>query len=160
MDTQKNVRKQLLDLLKGGNAHMSFDEALAHFPREAINSSPPGSDYTPWRLLEHIRIAQWDIVEFVRNPQHISPPWPAGYWPAKGESADAHKWEESIKGYRADLKAMQEIVANPETDLLGELAHAPGYTILREVLVLADHNAYHMGEFAMMREVMNTWNRG
>lgn len=160
MDTQKNVRKQLLDLLKGGNAHMSFEEAVARFPMEAINSSPPESDYTPWRLLEHIRIAQWDIVEFVRNPQHVSPPWPAGYWPAKGESADPQKWEESLKNFRSDLKAMQEIVENPETDLLGELAHAPGYTILREVLVLADHNAYHMGEFAMMREVMNTWNRG
>lgn len=159
MDTQKIVRKQLLDLLKGGNAHMSFDEAVARFPMESINDSPPESDYTPWRLLEHIRIAQWDIVEFVRNPQHVSPPWPAGYWPAKGEIADPQKWEESLKSFRADLRAMQEIVENPETDLLGELAHAPGYTILREVLVLADHNAYHMGEFAMMREVMNTWNR-
>jgi hypothetical protein len=160
MDTQKIVRKQLLDLLRGGNAHMGFDEALDRFPMEAINAYPPGSDYTPWRLLEHIRIAQWDIIEFVRNPQHVSPPWPAGYWPAQGTSADPQKWDQSLQSFWTDLHDMQAIVENPETDLLGELPHAPGYTILREVLVLADHNAYHMGEFAMMRQVMNTWARG
>jgi DinB superfamily len=157
MDAQEYIRKQLLDLLKGGNAHMDFDEAVARFPMEAVNSSPPGSDYTPWRLLEHMRIAQWDILEFVHNPQHVSPPWPAGYWPAEGESADPQKWDQTLQSFHADQRAMQDLVENPQTDLLGELPHAPGYTILREVLVLSDHNAYHMGEFAMMREMMNTW---
>jgi hypothetical protein len=132
---------------------------VARFPMEAINSSPPGSDYTPWRLLEHMRIAQWDILEFVRNPQYVSPPWPAGYWPAMEEMADPQKWEQTLQSLRADRRDMQALVENPETDLLADLPHAPGYSILREVLVLADHNAYHMGEFAMMREVMNTWNR-
>jgi hypothetical protein len=159
MDTQKIVRKQLLELLGGGHAHMSFDEAVDRFPMQVINTTPPGSGYTPWRLLEHMRIAQWDILEFVRNPQHVSPPWPVGYWPAEGESADPQKWEQTLQGFRADRQAMQELVANPETDLLGDLPHAPGYTILREVLVMADHNAYHMGEFAMMRETMHTWSR-
>jgi hypothetical protein len=160
MDTQKIVRQQLLDLLRGGNAHMSFDQAFDHFPMEAINVSPPGSDYTPWRLLEHIRIAQRDILEFVRNPNHKSPPWPAGYWPEKGLSAGPQIWEHSLQSFWADLHAMQAIVEVPQTDLLSEMPHAPGYTLLREVLVLADHNAYHMGEFAMMREVMRTWIRG
>ncbi len=157
METQKIVRKQLLELLAGGHAHMRFDEAVDRFPMQAINAYPPGSSYTPWRLLEHMRIAQWDILEFVRNPHHVSPPWPVGYWPAEGESADPQKWEQTLQGFRADRDAMQALVENPETDLLGELPHAPGYTILREVLVLADHNAYHMGEFAMMRETMHTW---
>lgn len=160
MDSQEIVRKQLLDLLRGGNAHMGFDEAFDNFPMEAINASPPGSDYTPWRLLEHIRIAQWDILEFVRNPNYKSLPWPAGYWPAKGENADRQKWEKSLKSFWADLHDMQAIIEDPQTDLFNDLPHAPGYSILREVLVLADHNAYHMGEFAMMREAMNTWVRG
>jgi hypothetical protein len=160
MDTQEIVRKHLLDLLRGGNAHMGFDESFDNFPTEAINASPAGSDYTPWRLLEHIRIAQWDILEFVRDPSHKSPPWPDGYWPAKGVIADRQKWEESLKGFWADLHDMQALIEDPQTDLLGEIPHAPGYTILREALVLADHNAYHMGEFAMMRQVMDTWIRG
>lgn len=160
MDKQEIVRKQLLDLLRGGNAHMGFAEAFDHFPMEAINASLAGSDYTPWRLLEHIRIAQWDILEFVRDPNHKSPPWPAGYWPAKGLSADRQKWEESLKSFWSDLQDMQALIEDPQTDLFSDLPHAPGYTILREVLVLADHNAYHMGEFAMMRQVMDTWVRG
>ena len=160
MDTQNIVRKQLLDLLGGGNAHMGFDEALDRFPMEAINASPPGSDYTPWRLLEHMRIAQWDIVEFVRNPQHVSPPWPDGYWPAQGTKADSQKWEQSLQSFWADLHDMQAIVENPETDLLSEMPHAPGYTILREVLVLADHNAYHLGELVVVRRLLNAWPRG
>jgi hypothetical protein len=160
MDTQKIVRKQLLELLGGGHAHMDVDQAVARFPMEAINSSPPGSDYTPWRLLEHIRIAQWDILEFVRNPQYVSPPWPVGYWPAMEEIADEQKWEQTLQRLRKDRRDMLALVENAETDLLADLPHAPGYTILREVLVLADHNAYHLGEFAMMREVMKTWARG
>jgi hypothetical protein len=149
MDTQEIVRKQLLDLLRGGNAHMGFAEAFDHFPMEAINASPAGSDYTPWRLLE-----------FVRDPNHKSPPWPAGYWPAKGLSADRQKWEGSLKSFWSDLQDMQAIIEDPQTDLFSDLPHAPGYTILREVLVLADHNAYHMGEFAMLRQVMDTWVKG
>jgi hypothetical protein len=160
MDTQKIVRKQLLELLGGGHAHMDVDQAVARFPMEAINSSPPGSDYTPWRLLEHIRIAQWDILEFVRNPQYVSPPWPVGYWPAMEEIADEQKWEQTLQRLHKDRRDMLALVENAETDLLADLPHAPGYTILREVLVLADHNAYHLGEFAMMREVMKTWARG
>jgi hypothetical protein len=159
MDAQKIVRKQLLELLGGGHAHMDFEEAVDRFPMEAINTAPPGSNYTPWRLLEHMRIAQWDILEFTRNPQHVSPPWPAGYWPAEGERADRQKWEHTLQSFRADRAAMQALVEDPQADLLADLPHAPGYSILREALVLADHNAYHMGEFAMMREVMNTWNR-
>jgi hypothetical protein len=157
MEPGKVVRDQLLQLLGGGNAHMVFNQAVEKFPLEKINARPPGSDYTPWRLLEHMRIAQWDIVEFVRNPNHISPPWPEGYWPPEGQAGDESRWNETIQKFHQDLQAMQAIVENPETDLFGDLSHAAGYTILREVLVLADHNAYHMGEFALMRQVIGAW---
>jgi hypothetical protein len=157
MEPENVVRDQLLQLLRGGNAHMVFDQAVERFPVEKINSHPPGSDYTPWRLLEHMRIAQWDIVEFVRNPNHISPPWPEGYWPPEGEAADESRWDETIEKFREDLQAMQDIVGNPATNLFDSLPHATGYTVLREVLVLADHNAYHMGEFALMRQILGTW---
>jgi hypothetical protein len=157
MEAEETIRNQLLDLLGGGNAHMDFIEALAQFPVEYINTQPPNSDYTPWRLLEHMRITQWDILEFVRNPDHVSPNWPEGYWPPAGKTADAQMWEESLNKFRKDHQALQAIVEDPNTDLLASLPHAPGYTILREVLVLSDHNAYHIGEFALMRQVMGTW---
>ncbi len=157
MDTEKTIREQLLDLLGGGKAHMNFDEGVDRFPIKAANSNPPNSDYTPWRLLEHMRIAQWDILEFIRNPKHVSPPWPEGYWPREGKKADAKEWKKSVSGFRKDLTAMKRIVKDPKTKLLAPMAHAKDYTILREVLTLADHNAYHLGEFAMMREIMGTW---
>lgn len=157
MDTQDALRKQLLDLLGGGNSHMPFSEALDHFPMEFVNTRLPNSDYTAWRLLEHIRIAQWDIVEFVRNPRHISPPWPEGHWPPAGKTADRDDWAQTLASFRQDLRDFQGIVADPATDLLVDLPHAPGYSILREVLVLADHNAYHLGELALLRQVIGAW---
>lgn len=157
MSADKVVRQQLLSLLSGGNAHMGFDAAVARFPVEHINRKPPRVSYTPWHLLEHIRIAQWDILEFIRNPDHISPDWPEGYWPSPDEQADEAQWEKTIDEFRADMKALQDLVADPNTDLFGPIPHAEGYTILREILVVADHNAYHIGEFAILRQVMGTW---
>jgi hypothetical protein len=151
------VRNQLLSLLKRGNAHMSFDEAVADFPLEQINRKPPNVPYTPWHLLEHIRIAQWDILEFIRNPEHESPEWPVGYWPARDARADAGQWQQTIEQFRADLKALQEIVADPETDLYATMPQGEKYTILREILTVADHTAYHVGEFGILRRVMGTW---
>jgi len=151
------VREQLLALLRGGNAHMTFEEAIAEFPLARINDYPPNVPYTPWHLLEHLRIAQWDILEFVRNPAHISPPWPEGHWPAPTARADSQAWVATIAAFQADMQALQELVADPSTDLYAPLPHAAGYTILREILLVADHNAYHIGEFAILRQVMQTW---
>jgi hypothetical protein len=151
------VRRELLALLSGGNSHMSFDQVVGDLPVEEVNRRAAGVPYTPWQLMEHMRIAQWDILEFVRNPDHTSPPWPEGYWPPRNEEVDAIRWVETVNAFRADLRAMQELVADPEADLMAPLPHAPKYTLLREVLVLADHNAYHLGEFALMREVMDSW---
>jgi hypothetical protein len=157
MNTDKVVRNQLLSLLRGGNAHMGFDEAVADFPLEQINQNPPDVPYTPWHLLEHIRITQWDILEFIRNPDHVSPEWPAGYWPPRDREADAGQWTETIRQFQADLKALQEIVADPATDLYAVMPQGEKYNVLREILTVADHTAYHIGEFAILRQVMGTW---
>lgn len=151
------TRTQLLTLLQGGNAHMPFDDAVADFPLERINEMPPGVSYTLWHLLEHLRIAQWDILEFTRNPAHVSPDFPEGYWPPTAAIADPLQWQQTITQFHTDLHAMVEIVADPATDLYADLPHAPGYTVLREALVLADHNAYHIGELAILRGVMGAW---
>ncbi len=157
MDPDKVARQQLLNLLRGGNAHMSFGQAIADFPEDQINRNPPNVPYTPWQLLEHIRIAQWDILEFIRNPEHVSPSWPTGYWPARDAKAGKSEWQETIKSFEGDLQALQEIVKDPETDLYAPIPHASDYTIFREILVVSDHSAYHIGEFAILRQVMGTW---
>ncbi len=160
MNDDSIVREQLLALLRGGNAHMTFESAVSDFPEEHLNTPPPSVPYTPWHLLEHLRIAQWDILEFIRDPNHKSPNWPEGYWPERDEKADPSKWDETVQAFRRDLQALQEIVEDPQTELYAPIPHAPDYTIFREILVVADHNAYHIGEFAILRQVMSTWPPG
>jgi hypothetical protein len=157
MSADDVIREQLLALLRGGNSHMSFDQAVADFPKEAINRKPPNVPYTPWQLLEHMRIAQWDVLEFIRNPDHESPAWPDEYWPARGLQADGGRWEGIIADFNADLRALQGLIQDPDTDLTAPIPHAKDYTVFREILVVADHNAYHIGEFAILRQVMGTW---
>jgi hypothetical protein len=157
MDSDQVVREQLLALLKGGNAHMGFDGVIADFPPAHMNTKPPRVPYTFWHLLEHIRIAQWDILEFIHNPDHVSPPFPVGLWPAPEAQADESQWTNTIARFRADLQALKDILADPDTDLYAQIPHAPGYTIFREILVVADHNAYHIGEFAILRQVVGVW---
>ncbi len=154
------LRKQLLALLRGGNAHMPLEDAVADFPMEAANRQPPNVSYTPWHLLEHLRLTQWDILDFIRNPNYVYRKWPEDYWPAPGEQADAVKWRDTISRFQADQDALASIVQDPAVDLTADLAHAPGYNILREILVVSDHNAYHIGEFAILRQVMGTWPAG
>jgi DinB superfamily len=157
MESEAELRKQLLALLRGGNAHMSFDDAVADFPIEAINTNPPNVSYTPWHLLEHLRLTQLDILEFIRNPSYVSPKWPEGYWPAKQKQANQTEWVESIRKFKADLADLDDLVKNQATNLTSDLPHAPGYNILREILLVSDHNAYHIGEFCILRQVMGTW---
>lgn len=151
------LREQLIQVLTGRNAHFTFNDAVKDFPVDKINERPPNIPYTPWHLVEHLRIAQWDILEFTLNPEHVSPRWPEGYWPDRGAIADVGTWQASLAAFRSDLKAVEEIVMDPDIDLSSEIPHAPGYTYLREVLLVADHNAYHIGEFCILRQVMGTW---
>ena len=151
------LRKHLLYLLRGGGAHVDFDAAIAGLPASLRGASMPGVPFTPWRLLEHMRIAQWDILEFSRNPKHISPAFPDGYWPKDDAPPDARAWNHCVAGLRKDLKAMQELVADPKSDLFARIPWGTGQTILREALLVADHNAYHVGQMVMLRRLLNAW---
>ena len=157
MDNDSILRQQLVALLRGQQAHMPYDAAVADFPLEAINREPAQVPYTPWHLLEHLRLAQWDILDFIRNPNYSALHWPEDYWPERSQQADEARWNATIAGFKADQQALQDLVMNPSTDLTGDIPHAPGYNILREILVVSDHNAYHIGEFAILRQVMGTW---
>ena len=160
MNTDQVVRQQLVALLRGRQAHMPFEEAVADFPEAAINTKPPQVPYTPWHLLEHIRITQWDILEFIRNPRHVSPEWPSGYWPSQDATADRTAWRKTIEAILADRSALEDIVNDPATDLYASLPYGETYTIVREIVVVSDHTAYHTGEFAILRQVMGTWPAG
>src|SRR5262245_61799224 len=146
MDKDKSLREHVLYLLRSGGAHLDFESAIAGLPTELRGSKPAGLPHTPWRLVEHMRIAQWDILEFSRNPSHVSPKWPAGYWPEGDAPRDAAAWGQSVERFRADLKAMQDLVAEPAADLFTPFPHGKGQTLLREALLVADHNAYHLGQ--------------
>jgi len=157
MESDTLLREQLRRLLESDNAHMTLDEAVAHFPREHINTKPPHVPYTPWHLLEHLRITQWDILEFIRDPQYVSPKWPEGYWPTEDTQADETIWEQTLSSFRSDLHALQQMATDPTINLYAPIPHGNGQTILGEILLVADHNAYHTGEFAILRQVMETW---
>lgn len=160
MKADELVRKELLALLAGGNAHMGFEEVVEDFPLDQINGKVLNSPYSFWHLVEHIRIAQWDILEFVRNPDHVSPHYPEGYRPSPDQKTDKKGWKNSTKGVMADLESLKELVRDKKTDLFAPIPHAPAYTIFREVVLAADHNAYHIGELAIMRQVMDNWPAG
>ena len=151
------VRDQILFLLNGGGAHMNLDRAVADFPGAHINTRPPNVPYSFWHLLEHIRITQWDILDFIRNADYENLNWPEDYWPRPDAEADQEQWQATIAAIRSDQLALQAILEDPATDLYADLPHAEGYNILREALLVADHNAYHIGEFAILRQVLGAW---
>lgn len=157
MGEDRMLRAQFLNLLDGGNAHMSFEEALKDFPANDYNHRPPQVKYTFWHLLEHIRQVQHDILQFIRDPNYVSRPWPEGYWPGENELASQADWEETLQAIRASLLEIRRLVEDPASDLTAPLLHAPEYTLLREVLLVADHLAYHLGEFAILRQVVGNW---
>jgi hypothetical protein len=151
------LRSHVLELLRGGHAHLDLETALKGLPAKLRGKKPKGAEHTLWQLLEHIRIAQWDILEFSRNPKHVSPPWPKGYWPATEAPPSATAWNNSLRRVREDLKAMEKLVASQKKDLLAKIPHGDGQTILREALLLADHNAYHVGQIVLLRRLLYAW---
>jgi hypothetical protein len=153
----ERARHELVSLLSGRNAHMTLADAVAGFPIEHINSRPPNVPYTFWHLVEHVRIAQADILDFVINPAYELPDWPTDYWPAADATTDQEGWLNSLAAFTKDMSRLVAIVEDPSVDIFAELDHAPGYTIYREVMVAADHNAYHTGELAILRQVMDLW---
>jgi hypothetical protein len=157
MDKDKALREHLLYLLKGGGAHLDFDKAIAGLPPRLRGAKPDGMPHSVWRLLEHLRIAQWDILEFSRNAEHVSPKWPEKYWPKGDEPPDAAAWDASVAGFRKDLQSIEDLVANPRTDLFGRIPHGDGQTVLGEALLVADHNAYHLGQLVVVRRLLGAW---
>lgn len=149
-DGSTPLREHVLFLLGGGGAHQSSDDFIADFPPELCDRKVEGVPYTPWQVLEHMRLAQWDILEFSRNPKHVSPDFPVGYWPPPDQLGNAKLWEESAAKFRGELKQMEDLVADPMTDLFATIPRGDGQTLFREALLVADHNAYHLGALAVM----------
>ena len=151
------LREHVLYLLKDGGAHLNFDQAIAALPEDLRGAKVESVSHTPWRLLEHLRICQRDILEFSRNPEHVSPNFPDGYWPSSDAPPDSDSWDKSVLAFRADLQAMVGLVSDPDTDLYARIPHGDGQTILREVLLVADHNAYHLGQLVFLRRCLSAW---
>jgi len=154
------LREHLVDLLKGGSAHVHFEDAIGEFPAQQRGTFAQGLPHTGWQLLEHARIAQWDILEFSRNPKHVSPGFPDGYWPKTPGPPSEAEWQKSVQAFQRDLREMIELVKNPRTDLCAKIPHGDGQTVLREALVLADHNAYHLGQLVDLRRALGSWPQG
>jgi hypothetical protein len=150
----QSLREQLLSLLRGGNAHLNFEAAVKNFPSALRGKRPGRSPHSAWELLEHLRIAQSDILEFSRDANHQSPAWPEGYWPNSSAPPSAGAWSKSVRVIRADLEAMCALVTDPSTDLAAHIPHGDGQTILREALLMADHNAYHLGQLVLVRKLL------
>jgi hypothetical protein len=151
------LRKHLLELLRGGHAHPDFETAIANMPLEKQGLKPPGLPHTPWRLLEHMRIAQWDILRFSIDPHHVSPESPKGYWPEGDAPPEATAWDRSVAAFRADMKAMIDLISDSKTDLFAPIPHGQGQTFLREALLVADHNSYHVGQIVTVRRLLGAW---
>ncbi len=159
MDRDRRLREQPVGLLRGGNAHMDFATAVADFPEALINTRPPNVDYTFWHLIEHLRLTQADILAYVTRADYEEPEWPRDYWPAPDTRATRDQWDASVVAFRRDLDALVAIVADEATDLFAPVPSHHEHTVLREALIVADHNAYHIGELGILRQVERAWGR-
>jgi hypothetical protein len=154
---EDKLRKHLLELLSGRGAHADWKASFRGIPPKLRGVRPSGLPHSLWELLEHMRIAQWDILEFSRDARHVSPDWPTGYWPAAPEPPNAKAWDKSVKMFARDLDAMKKLVSNRKRDLFEKIPHGTGQTILREALLVADHNAYHLGQVVAVRKLLDNW---
>lgn len=155
--SSQTLRKHLLELLGPGGAHVDFEKAIANVPDRLRGTAPPNVPHTPWRLLEHLRIAQHDIVEFTLDARHGSPKWPDGYWPDGDAPPSAKAWDDAIREYKKDRRRMLDLVGDENTDLLTPVPHGDGQTIAREAMLLADHSAYHLGQLIVVRRALGDW---
>ncbi|HXP38816.1 MAG TPA: DinB family protein [Candidatus Acidoferrales bacterium] len=155
--SDKVLREHVIELLNGRGAHSGFDDVVKNMPEKLRGVKPDGLPHSAWMLLEHLRRAQWDILEFSRNRKYKSPKWPEGYWPETAAPPSKAAWDESIQQFRKDLKVMQQLVANPKTDLYARIPWGDGQTILREAMLVADHNAYHLAQLVDVRRLLGAW---
>lgn len=157
MNTDQVLRKHLLELLDGSHAHASFDQVIKDFPAKHRGEIPAGLKHSGWMLLEHMRISQWDILDFSRNPKYKELKWPADYWPKSPAPISAVEWEKSVQSFRDDLEAMKKLVADPATDLFAKIPWGEGQTVLREAMLVADHNAHHLAQLIDVRRLLGIW---
>ena len=157
MNTDQLLRKHLLELLEGGHAHATFDQVMEDFPAKYRGEIPSGLPHSAWMLLEHMRIAQWDILDFSRNPKYKGMKWPAEYWPKERAPRNALEWEKSVHAFHGDLEAMKKLVSDPKTNLFAKLPWGEGQTVLREAMLVADHNAHHLGQLIDVKRVLGIW---
>jgi uncharacterized damage-inducible protein DinB len=151
------LRKHVIELLRSRGAHADFDEAIEGLPESLRGARVKEVPFTAWKLLEHLRLAQWDILEFSRNAKHKSPAWPEGYWPESDAPQNAAAWDASVEAFRRDLADMEKLVRDPSKDLFAPIAHGQGQTLLREALLVADHNSYHVGQLILLRRALGAW---
>jgi len=151
------LRQHLVYLLHDGGAHAKFEDVIKNFPANLRGKKVENFPHTAWMLLEHMRIAQWDILEFSRNRKHVSPQWPEGHWPKTEAPPSAAAWTDSIQSFRKDLKAMEDLVSSPKTDLYAQIPWGDGQTVLREAMLVADHNAYHLGQMVTLSRLLGSW---
>lgn len=157
MMDQTQLRKLLIQQLTGDHAHAGFSRAVEGLTLEDVGTTPEGMPHTIWELVEHIRIAQFDILEFSRNPDYTSPNWPNDYWPVSRKPAGQDSWKKSVKMVQDDHQAMVELIRNPDNDLLSPIPHGQGQTLFREALLILDHNAYHIGQIVQVRRALGNW---
>ena len=158
-ESDRALRQHLIYLLTDGGAHAKFEDVIAAIPAKLRGQTPAAIPHSPWMLLEHMRIAQWDILEFKRNPKYKSPAWPEAYWPPTEGPPNAAAWNESVTKFREDLRFLENLIANPNTDLFAKIPWGDGQTILREALLVADHNAYHLGQLVVVLRLLGAWSK-
>ena len=157
VDEQRALREHVVYLLSGGGAHLGFEDAITDIPAAQQGARVSASTKTPWQLLEHMRICQWDILEFCQNPEHVSPKFPEGYWPTGDAPPSESCWGESVTAFVRDRQQIIDLVMDSNCDLLTPLPHGQGQTLLREALLVADHDAYHLGQLVYVRRMLGIW---
>lgn len=145
------LRRHLVKMLTEPNAHLTFETAVENVSTQLRGTLPDDYGHTPWQILEHLRIAQWDIMEFSRDAGHVSPKFPDGYWPKEKAPSGEKAWNDSVARFQDDLKQMCDLISDESNDLFAKIPHGDGQTLLREALVLAKHNSYHIGQLAMFK---------
>jgi uncharacterized damage-inducible protein DinB len=157
MGDDSALRQQLTEMLEGGHAHATFEDAVEDFPAEQMGVRPPGIPHSAWELLEHMRIAQNDIVRFSQSAEHVSPPFPKGYWPGSPAPQRRSQWDESVQAFQKDLAEFNEMLRNPANDLYKPFPWGEGQTLFREALLILDHNSYHLGQLVLVRRLLGAW---
>jgi hypothetical protein len=157
MENDKQLRQQLAKALDWHEAHADLAASVKNFPAELRGEVPAGLPHSAWQLLEHIRIALWDMYEFCHNARHKSPEWPEGYWPKTAAPPNEEAWEHSIESIHENLEGMRKLITDPKHDLLAAIPGGSGQTLLREALLIADHNAYHLGQLVLVRKALGAW---